>query len=114
MSKQIKLAVALLILICLCAGSLTVRTQAQTGAATAAAQNAAIASTTDAVLKETSELRELPILRAVKSGAQSRSEIERMIIKNLDSETTPGEMHATEALLKVRSEERRVGKECRS
>ena len=100
MSKQINLGLALLILVCLCAGSLTTRTQAQAGAASAA-QNAAIISTTDAVLKETSELRELSILRAVKSGAQSRSEIERMIIKNLDSDTTPAEMHATEALLRV-------------
>jgi hypothetical protein len=100
MSKQINLVLALLILACLCAGGLTTRTQAQAGAASAA-QNAAIISTTDAVLKETSELRELSILRAVKSGAQSRSEIERMIIKNLDSDTTPAEMHATEALLRV-------------
>lgn len=100
MSKQINLLLALLILVCLCAGSLTTRTEAQAGAASAA-QNAAIISTTDAVLKETSELRELSILRAVKSGAQSRSEIERMIIKNLDSDTTPAEMHATEALLQV-------------
>jgi hypothetical protein len=40
-------------------------------------------------------------LRSVKSGAQSRSEIERMIIKNLDADTTPAEMHATEMLLKA-------------
>lgn len=100
MSKKINVLVALLILICLCAGSLTVRTQAQAGAA-GTAQNAAIISTTDAVLKETSELRELSIMRPVKSGAQSRAEIERMIIKNLDTDTTPAEMHATEALLHV-------------
>ena len=65
------------------------------------AQNAALVSTTDAVLQETSEIRELSILRAVKSGAQSRSQIERMIIKNLDTDTTPAEMHATEVLLKA-------------
>ena len=100
MSKQINLPVALLILICLCAGTLTVRTHAQAGAAQTA-QNAAIISTTDAVLKETSELRELSILRPVKSGAQSRAEIEKSIIKNLDSDTTPAELHATEALLHI-------------
>lgn len=100
MSKQINAGLALLLLICLCAGGLTTRSHAQAGA-TGTAQNAAIISTTDAVLKETSELRELSILRAVKSGAQSRSEIERMIIKNLDSDTTPAEMHATEVLLRV-------------
>src|ERR1044071_9778400 len=100
MSKQINLLLALLILVCLCAGSLTTRTEAQAGAASAA-QNAAIISTTDAVLKETSELRELSILRDVKSGAQSRSDIERMIVKNLDTDTTPAEMHAAEVLLHV-------------
>ena len=99
---------ALLILICLCAASLTVqthaqatRTYAQTGAAAGVAQNAAIVSTTDAVLKETSELRELTIMRPVKSGAQSRAEIERMIVRNLNEETTPAEMHATEVLLRI-------------
>jgi hypothetical protein len=100
MSKQINAALALLILICLCSGSLTVRTHAQAGAARTA-QNAAIISTTDAVLKETSEIRELSIMRPVKSGAQSRAEIERMVVKNLDSDTTPAEMHASEALLRV-------------
>jgi hypothetical protein len=104
MSKQINagppVILVLLILLCLCAGTLATRSHAQ-NAGTGTAQNAAIISTTDAVLKETSELRELPILRPVKSGAQSRSEIERMIIKNLDTDTTPAEMHATEVLLRV-------------
>jgi len=104
MSKQINRGLAFLILFCLCAVSLTTRLttpgHAQAGAA-ATAQNAAIISTTDAVLKETSELRELSILRAVKSGAQSRSDIERMIVKNLDTDTTPAEMHAAEVLLRA-------------
>ena len=100
MSKKISGGLALLALFCLCAGSLLPRSQAQTAAA-GAAQNAAIISTTAAVLKETSELRELSILKAVKSGAQSRADIERMIIKNLDAETTPKEMHAAEVLLRA-------------
>jgi len=100
MSKKITGGLALLALFCLCAGSFLPHGQAQT-AAPAAAQNAAIVSTTAAVLKETSELRELSILKAVKSGAQSRADIERMIIKNLDTETTPEEMHASEVLLKA-------------
>jgi hypothetical protein len=100
MSKQINRGLALLILICLGAAGLTTASRAQSSA-TGAAQNAAIISTTDAVLKETSELRELSILRAVKSGAQSRADIERMIVKNLDTDTTPAEMHATEVLLRV-------------
>jgi hypothetical protein len=100
MSKKISGGLALLALFCLCAGSFLPPGHAQTTAA-GAAQNAAIISTTAAVLKETSELRELSILKAVKSGAQSRADIERMIMKNLDAETTPEEMHAAEVLLKA-------------
>jgi hypothetical protein len=37
----------------------------------------------------------------VKSGAQSRADIERMIVKNLDADTTPAEMHSAEVLLKA-------------
>jgi len=99
MSKKISAGLALLILFCLCTGGFPPLGHAQTGAA-GTAQNAAIVSTTAAVLKETSELRELSILKSVKSGAQSRSDIERMIIRNLDDETTPQEMHAAEMVLK--------------
>jgi hypothetical protein len=99
MSKKISAGLALLTLISLCTGGFSPLGHAQTGAA-GTAQNAAIVSTTAAVLKETSELRELSILKSVKSGAQSRSEIERMIIRNLDDETTPEEMHAAEMVLK--------------
>src|SRR6266850_937233 len=109
MSKQISRALALLCLFGLLTATLFIDNRvaaqrahgAQTaGVATGSARNAAIVATTAAVLKETSDLRELPILRPVKSGAQSRPEIERMIIKNLDEETTPAEMHATEVALK--------------
>ena len=64
MSKKISGALALLTLFCLCAGSFLTRGHAQTGAA-GTAQNAAIVSTTAAVLKETSELRELAVLKTV-------------------------------------------------
>ncbi len=100
MSKQISAGLALLILLCLGTGSFLPKGQAQAGAASST-QQAAVVSMTAAMLKETSELRELSILKTVKSGAQSRSEIERMIIKNLDSETTPAEMHAADVLLKA-------------
>lgn len=100
MSKQISAGLALLIVFCLGTGSFLPKGQAQTGAARRT-PHAAIVSMTAEMLRETSELRDLPILRSVKSGAQSRSEIERTIIKNLDSETTPAEMHAAEVLLKV-------------
>src|SRR5215217_2832240 len=100
MSKQISAALALLIVFCLGTGSFLPKGQAQTGAASRT-QHAAIVSMTAEMLRETSELRELSILRSVKSGAQSRGEIERMIVKNLDTETTPAEMHAAELLLKA-------------
>ena len=100
MSKQISAGLALLILFCLGSGTFLPKGQAQTGAASST-QHTAIVSMTAAMLKETSELRELSILKAVKSGAQSRTEIEHMIVKNLDTETTPTEMHAAEVLLKV-------------
>jgi hypothetical protein len=64
------------------------------------AKSAAVAAATTAVLQETSEIRKLAVLRPVKSGAQSRAEIERMIMKNLDEDTTPEEMHASEVSLK--------------
>ena len=100
MSKQISAGLALLILLCLGTGSFLPKGQAQAGPASST-QHASIVATTAAVLKETSEVRELSILKAVKSGAQTRAEIERMIIKNLDAETTPAEMHAAEAVLRV-------------
>jgi len=40
--------------------------------------------------ESTSEIRELPILRPVKSGAQSRAEIQRMVIRNLDEDHQRG------------------------
>lgn len=100
MSKKISVALALLSLFCVITGSFLPSGQAQTAGASPA-RSAAIISTTAAVLKETSELRELSILKEVKSGAQSRDDIQRMIIKNLDRDTTPAEMHAAEVLLKA-------------
>src|SRR5215813_13731187 len=100
MSKQISAGLALLIVFCLGTGTFLPKGQAQTGTASRT-QHAAIVSMTDEMLIETSELRELSILRSVKSGAQSRSEIERMIVKNLDTDTTPEELRASEVALKV-------------
>jgi len=64
------------------------------------AKTVAVAAATEGVLSETSEIRQLAVLHPVKSGAQSRADIERMIIKNLDEETTEGEMHANEVELR--------------
>jgi hypothetical protein len=79
--------------------SLSGSAQAPVATATAS-RNAALVAATRDVLKETSEIRQLSILRPVQSSAQSRAQIERMIMKNLDEETTPAQMHATEATLK--------------
>ena len=106
MSKQnrrpwIAFLAALSILILMFADMPAMLSRAQsTAVAPANARNAAIIATTDAVLRETSDLRQLPILHPVKSGAQSRAQIERMIIKNMDEETTPEEMRASELALK--------------
>jgi hypothetical protein len=107
LSKQIRRLVWVFACFCLIfttvvGGGVLVRSAPQSGGAATAAttRNAAIVATTVAVLKETSEIRELPILRPVKSGAQSRAQIERMIVKNLDEQTTAAEMEAAELLLK--------------
>ena len=73
------------------------------GAKPAAAVNpksAAVQEATREVLRETSELRGLKVVREVASGAQSRPEIERMLIANLNESTTPEEMRASEVALK--------------
>jgi len=109
MSKRTRTLLAFVALSCLTVMSALVGGQpsAAQRKATAAipsrvARNAAIVATTEAVLKDTSEIRELPILRPVKSGAQSRAEIQRMVIRNLDEDTSPAEMHASEVTLKKR------------
>ena len=72
----------------------------QPAAATAAARNATLVAATEEVLKETSELRQLSILKPVPSSTQSREEIQRAIIKNLNEETSPADLHASEVILK--------------
>lgn len=73
---------------------------AQSPAAAGTTKAAAVAAATEEVLRETSELRQLPVLRTVKSGAQSRAEIERMLVRNLDEESSPEQMRASELALK--------------
>lgn len=102
MSKQIQLRFAtILVAISLTAAlllgnSASLASQQRKVVPSPAARNLALISATASVLKETSEIRELSILRPVKSATQSRPEIERMIIKNMNEETTPAEIHATE------------------
>ncbi len=89
---------------CACALALCV------GAAAAAGQRAkpaavhpktaAVREATTEVLRETSELRKLAVLRQVRSGAQSRAEIEQMLVRNLNESATPEETSAEEARMK--------------
>jgi hypothetical protein len=63
-------------------------------------KTAAVREETAEVLRETSELRKLPVLRQVRSGAQSRADIEQMLVRNLDESATPEETAASETALK--------------
>lgn len=106
MSKRISRFLTLITVLALAMTALPAKHSARVPApqrasvASSTTRNAAIVAATTEVLKETSEIRELPILRPVKSGAQSRAEIERMLIKNLNEQMTPAEMHATEVSLR--------------
>ena len=74
--------------------------QTPQAAAAPAAKAEAVAATLDEVLRETSEIRKLAVLRPVRSGAQSRAEIERMLVRRLDEDTTPEETRAGELAAK--------------
>ncbi|PYS48838.1 MAG: hypothetical protein DMF68_11915 [Acidobacteria bacterium] len=106
MSKKIRLRTAAILAVILILATFApdvrvTKAQSQsTAVVTNEAKKAAVQEATESVLKETSELRQLPILRAVKSDTQSRTDIEHYLVKNLDEETTPAEMHATEVSLK--------------
>ena len=63
-------------------------------------KTAAVREATAEVLRETSEIRKLNVLRQVRSGAQSRAEIEQMLVRNLNESATPEEMWASETMLK--------------
>jgi len=60
----------------------------------------AVREATEEVLKETSEIRKLPILRQVRSGAQTREEIERMLVRSLNDSASPEELQSSEVALK--------------
>jgi hypothetical protein len=63
-------------------------------------KTAAVREATAEVLKETSELRKLPVLRQVRSDAQSRADIEQMLVRNLNRSTTPEELRMSDLELK--------------
>ena len=102
MSKRISRFLTLLSLLALATVALVTGHSAaqRSSIASSNARNAAIVAATAEVLKETSQIRELAVLKPVKSGAQSRIAIERMLVKNLDEQMTPAEMHASEVSMR--------------
>jgi hypothetical protein len=70
------------------------------GVVAATTRRLAVVSATAEVLKETSNIRELAILRPVRSSAQSRAEIEQMLIKQLSRQKSAADMHAAELALR--------------
>src|SRR5215510_8983432 len=91
---------AFVIFLALCGALVIQNSAAQQATTTTAARNAALLTATHEVLKETSDLRQLSIIRQVQSSTQSRTEIERAMMKNFDDEVTPADLHAGEVTLK--------------
>jgi Zn-dependent peptidase ImmA (M78 family) len=111
MSKKIRarklstlmLIAALAVLMLASGAGVGARQKAGQAGAKAAAVNpktSAVREATAEVLRETSELRKLPILRQVGSNALSRPEIERSLVRNLNESESPEEMQASEITLK--------------
>src|SRR5215212_2577455 len=105
MSKRIRAGKwAALAAACACAAALGVAAGAAPGQKSKPAavnpKTAAVREATAEVLRETSELRHLAVLRQVRSGAQSRAEIEQMLVRNLNESATPDETSATETMMK--------------
>jgi hypothetical protein len=97
----ILLLLSLLVAVALFRSTTTAQGPAQSPSTTSAgARNAALVAATQEVLKETSDVRQLSIIRPVQSSTQSRAEIERAVIKNLDEDTSPDDLHANEVMLK--------------
>ena len=93
-------AAALLLPLCYTTGAAQRAARRATRPAVVNPKTAAVRAATAEVLKETSEIRQLPVLRPVRSGAQSREEIEQMLVRNLNENTTPEELRASERTLK--------------
>ncbi len=92
-TRHLKLMTASLLAFALVTLSFT-RVQAQVVVgATPAKKPAITAETVEAatriILEEVGELRQLKVLKPVKSGIKSRAEIERMVRRNFDEETKP-------------------------
>ncbi|MFL6332090.1 MAG: hypothetical protein ACJ754_01995 [Pyrinomonadaceae bacterium] len=103
MSKRIragKWAALAAVCACVCGAGAVAASGQKAKPAAVNPKTAAVREATAEVLRETSELRKLPILRQVRSGAQSRAEIEQMLVRNLNESATPEEIMAGETALK--------------
>ncbi|MBX5479386.1 MAG: hypothetical protein IRZ19_09965 [Pyrinomonas methylaliphatogenes] len=78
--------------------SLGVASNVQVGGRSSLAD--ALPSLSEQLLRETSEIRQLKILRPVPSSVQSRAEIERMLAHHLDEQDPPQVNRATNLFLK--------------
>lgn len=63
-------------------------------------KSATVVKMTDAMMNETSKIRELPILRPVKSGTKTRTQIQQMVLKNLEQTNSTENIKAEELLMK--------------
>lgn len=93
------LAATLVAATLLSAAGVSASQRAKRASASVNPKTLAVREATAEVLRETSELRKLPILRQVRSGAQSREEIEKMLVRNLDESAKPEQLRATEITL---------------
>lgn len=58
-----------------------------------------ILSASDSILKEVSTLRGLPAKNPIKSGFKSRKELQEIVVRDLDEETSPEELKSQQRLL---------------
>ena len=97
MSKRFAPLLALLLILLLAMnGALIARQTPQIAPAPPkpALTAAEVAKTTDEILKQVSDLRQLKILNPIKSGVKTRSEIEQSVIKDFDESSKPEEIEA--------------------
>lgn len=101
MSKRILAPLSLLLAACFTFQSVLVHSSTSADAPPVAIQRTgSTTSATAEILKETSKIRELAVLRPVPSGAQSRVQIEQMLVKKLDEQLSKSESDAAELTLK--------------
>ncbi len=94
--RKVRRKVLISVILCvLCVSAVNIFPQTLTSP-----KSIAVNAASEEVLREVTQIRKLNPLRPVKSGAQTRAEIERMIIENLNRETTPEELRTAELALK--------------